>query len=314
MAILITGGSGFIGLKLSKTLLEKGHQVILFDIVPPEKEVKEARQWSFVKGNISNWAEVCNVVRDWKVEHIFHLAAMLSAQCEANPWSAFQVNGLGTYHVLEASRLFGVKKVIFTSSMGSYGPVPGGVVNDETVQRPQIMYGVTKVLGELLGLYYNRRFGIDFRGIRFPQLIGPGIKSEGYGQYNPKMVESAIQGVPFQAWVTQETSIPIMYIKDAVRCLLELFEADENKIKTRIYNVGQILPSPTAGDLLEEIKKHLKDVSITFNPDPNIMEATKAIPKQLDDQKARVEWGWTLHYGLKEMVEDFIKEFNLNLS
>jgi threonine 3-dehydrogenase len=314
MAILITGGSGFIGLKLSKALLERGNQVILFDIIPPDKEVKEARQWSFVKGNISNWAEVCNVVRDSKVEHIFHLAAMLSAQCEANPWAAFQVNALGTYNVLEASRLFGVKKVIFTSSMGAYGPVPSGVVNDETVQRPQIMYGVTKVFGELLGLYYHRRFSIDFRGVRFPQLLGPGIKSEGYGQYNPKMVESAIQGISFQAWVTQETSIPMMYIKDAIRCLLELFEADGDKIKTRIYNVGQILPSPTAGDLLKEIKKHFHDVSITFKPDPKVMEVNKTLPRQLSDEEARAEWGWLIHYGLKEMVEDFIKEFGHNLS
>lgn len=307
MAILITGGSGFIGLKLSKALLERGNQVILFDIVPPEKEIKEVRQWSFVNGNISNWAEVCNVIRDWKIEHIFHLAAMLSAQCEANPWAAFQVNALGTYHILEASRLFGVKKVIFTSSMGTYGVIPGGVVNDETIQRPPIMYGVTKVFGELLGLYYHRRFGIDFRGVRFPQLLGPGVKSEGYGQYNPKMIESAIRGIPFEAWVTKETSIPIMYIKDAIRCLLELFEADERKIKTRVYNVGQITPPPTAGDLLEEIRKHIPNVPITFKPDSKAMEVLSTVPKQLDDQKARIEWGWFIYYGLKEMVEDFIK-------
>jgi len=311
MVILITGGSGFIGSELSKDLLQKGHQVVLFDMIPPEKEKKEE---TFVRGNISNWAEVINAVRDYKVEHIFHLAAMLSAQCEANPWAAFQVNALGTYHVLEASRLFGVKKVIFTSSMGAYGEVPQGVVYDETIQRPQTMYGVTKVFSELLGLYYHRRFGIDFRGVRFPQLIGPGIKSEGYGQYNPRMIESALRGIPFEAWVTKETSIPLMYIKDAIRSLEELFEADESKIKTRIYNVGQITPSPTAGDLLEEIKKHFKDVSITFNPDPKAMEVLKTIPKQLYDQEARIEWGWSIHYGLKEMVEDFVKEFKPNLS
>ena len=306
MVILITGGSGFIGSELSKDLLQKGHQVVLFDMIPPEKEKKEE---TFVRGNISNWAEVINAVRDYKVEHIFHLAAMLSAQCEANPWAAFQVNALGTYHVLEASRLFGVKKVIFTSSMGAYGDVPGGIVWEETIQKPQTMYGVTKVFSELLGLYYHRRFGIDFRGIRFPQLIGPGIKSEGYGQYNPKMIDSALKGIPFEAWVSEETSLPIMYIKDAIRCLLDLFEANESKVKTRVYNVGQILPSPTAGDLLEEIKKHFPDVSIIFKPDPKAMEVLKTIPRQLDDQKARAEWGWSIQYGLKEMVEDFIKEF-----
>ena len=308
MTILITGGSGFIGLELSRLLAAKGRQVVLFDIAPPEKGRGEGA--TFVRGNISDWPEVINVVRDWKVEHVFHLAAMLSAQCEANPWAAVQVNGLGTYHILEASRLFGVKKVIFTSSMGAYGVIPDGMVKDDTVQRPQIMYGVTKVFGELLGLYYHQRFGIDFRGVRFPQLVGPGIKSEGYGQYNPRMIESALRSIPFEAWVTEEISIPMMYIKDAVRCLLELFEADEGKIKTRVYNVGQILPSPTAGDLLDEIKKHVRQVAITFKPDPRAMGVLKSLPKRLDDHEARVEWGWAIQYGLKEMVADFIEEFN----
>jgi threonine 3-dehydrogenase len=312
MQILITGGSGFVGLELSKILMEKGHRVILFDIASPDFEKIKGLKPKFVKGNISDWAEVLNVFRDDKVDHVFHLAAMLSAQCEANPWAGLQVNALGTYHVLEASRLFGAKKFIFSSSMGSYGDVPGGIVNEDTVQRPRILYGVTKVFGELLGLYYCRKFGIDFRGIRFPQLIGPGIKSEGFGQYNPKMIESAIRGVPFEAWVTREASIPLMYIKDAIRSLLELFEADENKIKTRVYNVGQILPSPTAGDLLEEIKKHIPKVSVTFNPDPKAMEANKTLPKQMSFGEAQSEWGWSIRYGLKETVEDFIKEFAQN--
>jgi len=306
MAILITGGSGFIGSELSKDLLQKGHRVVLFDMVLPDKE---RSQEIFVRGNISNWAEVINIVQQYHIEHIFHLAAMLSAQCEANPWAAVQVNGLGIYHLLEAARLFGVKKIIFTSSMGAYGLVPQGIVNDETIQRPQTMYGVTKVFGELLGLYYHQRFGNDFRGIRFPQLVGPGIKSEGYGQYIPKMIEAALKGIPFEAWVNPETSIPIMYIKDAIRCLLELFEADERQIKTRVYCVGQIVPSPTAGNLLEEIRKNVKDVSITFKPDSRAMEVLRSIPRKLDDQNAQAEWNWSIHYGLKEMVEDFIKEF-----
>jgi nucleoside-diphosphate-sugar epimerase len=123
------------------------------------------------------------------------------------------------------------------------------------------------------------------------------------------MIESAIRGVPFEAWVTEETSIPMMYIKDAVRCLLDLFEADEGKIKTRVYNVGQILPSPAAGALLREIKKHIPQVAITFKPDPRAMEVLRSLPERLDDREARAEWGWSIRYGLKEMVEDFIREF-----
>ena len=105
-----------------------------------------------------------------------------------------------------------------------------------------------------------------------------------------------------------------MYIKDAIRCLLELFEANQSKVKTRVYNVGQIFPSPTAEDLLEEIRKYFPNAQITLNPDPKAMDILKTIPKKLDDREARIEWGWSIRYGLKEMVEDFIKGLNPNFS
>jgi nucleoside-diphosphate-sugar epimerase len=127
------------------------------------------------------------------------------------------------------------------------------------------------------------------------------------------MIESAIRGSPFEAWVTEDASIPLMYIKDAIRFLVELFEADKDRIKTRVYNSGQILPPLTAGDLFREIKKHIPDALITFKPDPVAIEALKALPRLLDDRGARTEWNWSLRYDLKEMVEDFIRDFDHRL-
>ena len=307
MAVLITGGSGLVGLELGRTMARKGRKVILFDVVPPEKG--DTGGATFVKGNIADWPEVLNAVRDGKVTRIFHLAAMLSAQCEANPWAAMQVNASGMYNILEASRLFGVKQVVFASSQGIFGAgIPDGVAYDDTPPKPRIIYGVTKIFGEHLGRYYQNKFGLDFRGVRYAQVMGVGIKSQGYSQFYPRMIESAIKGIHFEVQVPEDTSVPLIYVKDAVRFLIELSEANEDRIKTRVYNGGQILPAPSAGDLAKEVKRQIPGAQITFKPDQAAINGIAGLPRLLDDAGARTEWNWSFRYGLKEMVEDFIKE------
>lgn len=164
MAVLVTGGEGFIGSALVKKLLDRGEKVVIFDIQTGESFMKGKKTIS-IKGDITNWHEVLNVVQEYKIKNIFHLAAMLSSPSEDNPWASINLNAIGTFHVLEADRLFQVKKVIFTSSMAVYnGLSPDTIVTDDTMQRPPIIYGVAKVFSELLGLYYHKKFGIDFRG------------------------------------------------------------------------------------------------------------------------------------------------------
>jgi nucleoside-diphosphate-sugar epimerase len=262
-----------------------------------------------VKGDITNWPEVLNVIQQNKIDTIFHLAAILSAISEENPWASININAFGTFYVLEAARLFNVKKVVFTSSMGVYGVTQDTIVMEDTIQRPSIIYGVTKVFSELLGLYYHTKFGIDFRGVRFPQLIGPGVKTMGFGQYNPWLIEAAIKGEPFEVWVPEDTVIPLMYIKDAIRSLIMLNDAPEDRVKTRVYNLGQITPPPTAKDLVDTVKKYYPNAQIVFNPDPKAVNVLKTIPKTIKGDIAEQEWGWRIEYSLNNMIKDFIEEF-----
>ena len=309
MAILITGGCGFIGVNLARTFLEKGAEVVIFDIAPEDQlpgYLKNVVQ--YIKGDITNWVEVINAVRDYKVKDIFHLAGMLSAPSEANPWQAYRINVGGTFHVMEASRLFGVNKVIFSSSMGVYGATSDVIISDATSQEPSIMYGVTKVFDELLGRYYQRRFGIDFRGVRFPQLIGPGVRSGGFGQYNPGMIQAAAFGDPYEVWVPEDTILPLLYIKDAIQSLVSLYDADASVIKTRVYNLGQITPSPTAKELAGIVKKNVPGAKISFKPDPKAVEVLKTVPEKIDGSNAANEWGWQIKFSAEEMVKDFLKE------
>jgi threonine 3-dehydrogenase len=310
MAILITGGAGFIGRQTAKELSGRGETVVLFDRVEADPvEVAGGGSVTSVRGDMTNWSEVMNVVREHKIDAIFHMAALLSAPSEANPQASVNTNAFGTYYILEASRLFNIRKVIFTSSMGVYNVTQETIVTEDTPQRPAIMYGVTKVFGELLGLYYVRKFGLDFRGLRFPQLIGPGVRSAGFGQYAAKMIEAAILGEPFEVWAPEETVIPLMYIKDAIRSLVMLYDAPEEKIKTRVYNVGQIMPPPTARDLAAIVKGYFPDARISFKPDPNAVAVLQMIPRIIKGDRAEQEWGWAVSYSIEETVKDFMADF-----
>jgi threonine 3-dehydrogenase len=309
--VLITGGAGFIGIELTNSLMAEGHRIVIFDLKPPETLLHGSGAVSFVSGDITNFSQVLNAVRDFKPKVIIHLAAILSAPSENNPWASISVNGMGTYHILEAARLFDSKRVILTSSLAVYVNPERKieVVTEDTPQRSVLIYGVTKVFSELLGLYYHKKFGIDVRGIRLPVLIGPNVNSPGFGQYNSRLVEAAILGEPFEVTVPEDTVVPLLYVKDALRSLVMLNNAPEAGLKTRIYNVGQIMPPPRTLDLVNAVRKHYPDAKISFNPDPLTTEVNKNTPREIRCDEARNEWGWNVSYSLDDMVKDFITTF-----
>jgi threonine 3-dehydrogenase len=309
MPVLITGGAGLIGSDLARTFLSRGVKVVILDISTNKTLQNEIPENLVqIKGDVSNWPEVLETVKKHEIDTIFHLAARLTVASESNPWACVNVNAVGTFNVLEAARLFGVRKFLFTSSIGSYGVTADTVVTEDTIQRPTNIYGVTKVFGELLGQYYCKKFGLDFRGLRFPQIVGPGVVADGIGQYNPKLIEAAILGRPFEAWVPEDTIMPMIYIKDAIDSLLMLHDAQEDRLITRIYGTGQILPAPTAKELVQEVKKHYPHANITFNPTPAAMSILENIPRFIEGDRALKEWGWKPKYSLENMVADFIDE------
>ena len=314
MTILITGGAGFIGAELAKVYLGRGEKVVIFDQKIDGLSPAGAPDLTLIKGDITNLSEVLNAISRHAVDTIFHLAAILSAVAEENPWAAININGMGTYNILEAARLFGVRKVIFSSSMGVYTVAPETMVTEKTCQKPTLIYGVTKVFGELLGLYYHRKFSLDFRGIRLPQLIGPHVKTMGFGQYNALMIEAAIKGDPFAIWAPPETVLPLLYTKDAIRSLIELSDADPQNLATRVYNIGQIMPPPTAADVLAEVKKHFPWAAIDFRPDPAAAVGLATIPDIISGEEAEREWGWCVEFSLAEAIQDFIEAYNLPMT
>jgi len=306
MPKLITGGMGFIGTYLAHALLAKGEEVVLFDVISNSPLIQDIKnKVKIVQGDLSSWAEVMEVVKQYKIDGIYHTGALLSASAEEKPITAYNVNAGGTFNVLEAARLFNIKRVVYTSTIASYG-LGLNTVDEDTIQMPISMYGVTKVFSERLGEYYHRKFGVDFRAVRLPSVIGPGRGGGGASAYSTLMISEPALKKPYKVYVEEDVIMPLLYIKDGVECLIRLYEADNARLKRRVYCIAGF--SPTAKEIYVAVKKALPNANIKFKPDRELTEIVRSWPKYLRETKAFEDWGWKTKFHLKETVEDFIKE------
>jgi len=292
-------------------LMEDGEEVVIFDVVSASTRlIKDIEhRVKIVRGDLTNWAQVLDVVKDNEIESIYHLGALLTPACEASPAAAYATNLGGTYHVLEAARLFNVDSLIFTSSIATYGPDAPPVVNEDTIQRSTTIYGIVKVASEQLGEYYHRRYGVNFRSVRYPLLVGPG-RTVGISRYATEMIQVPALGHAYQAYVEESLKMPVMYVNDAAWCLVCLNRASESSLKRRIYNVGgNFLSAREEADI---VKRHLPQAQIEFHPDETAMRLLNEFAREIDDSRARQEWGFSLRYNADDLVKHFISEIQAN--
>ena len=307
MVNLITGGTGFIGSHLALELHKRGEKVVLFDVKEECTIIKDIRDdISIIKGDLGSWPEVLHAVENNNVDTIFHTGSLLSASAEANPIAGHRVNANGTFTILEAARLFNVKKVIYTSTIASYGIDLPEFVDEDTIQRPRTMYGVTKVFSELLGEYYNVKFGIIFRSLRLPSVIGPGRGEGGLSAYSTLMISEPALGRPYTVPVKEDTVMAIQYIKDAVQALIMLRDAKAENLKRNTYNMAGFLPK--AIDIVNSVKNYVPDAKIVFAPDEKTVKIVDSWARTIHETRAKEEWGWEPRYFLDETVKDFIRE------
>jgi threonine 3-dehydrogenase len=311
MATLVTGGTGFIGVEVVRCLLDRGEtRPVVFSRNPSLTRLDDvADRVEVIRGDLGNFSHVLHAVKQAKPRVIYHLGAMLSVPSEADPAAALQANAMGTFHVLEAARLFEVPQVLFSSSIGVYGlDIQDTVISDTTLQRPQLFYGATKVFGEHMGLFYKRKYGLDFRGVRYPSIIGPGVRNPGVAQYTSWVIEACAGGRPFTMWVEPDTKVPIIYIREAAQAIVQLAEAPQAHIKTVNYLVDGVKPTPSAGELAAMVQAKVPGAQVDFKPDLELQRIAHASLRPLDDSRARQEWGWTPTYDLERIVEDFLQE------
>jgi len=317
MATMITGGAGFIGSCLAKLLIDEGERPVLFDIAPIQGPLTELDgRFIFERGSLAHLPVVMDCVERHAVDRIFHLGGMLSLPSENNPCGAFDANVVGTWNILEAARIKKMRQVVYGSTIATYSKdIQGDTIDDRTIQRPSSFYGVTKTFGELTGRWYQRRFGLDFRGVRLPSIVGPGAKTAHMSIYNAWAIEYSIKGLPYTLNCDPETRCPALYYKDAAMALKALASADPSRIRTRVYNIAGITPPFSASELVKVIVKRIPEAQLSFKPDSVVVGLLRELGAlNISDECARVEWGWQLAYPLDAMVDDFIGEFDRNRS
>ena len=315
MTVLITGGAGFIGAEVVRLLVERGDEDIhvAYRSGRLQRLSGVSEQVTLHPLDLADHDQIRQLVEATKPRAIYHLGAILSGPSEADPQASIQANAYGTHALLEAARLAGVEQFLFASSMGVYvgAEQAAGPITDHTVQRPDLIYGVTKVFGEQLGRYYRRVYGLDFRGIRYPAIVGPGVTTRSLGQYTSWVIEHPARGEPFTVWVEPETSFSLVYFKEAGQAMVQLADTPRDAIQTVNYNLDGIKPAPTAAQLADAVRAALPDAKIDFVPDPTIQKLF-AEHHPIDDSRAAAEWGWAPQFDHLAMVEDFLRELRDN--
>lgn len=307
--ILVTGAVGQIGSELTMALRKKyGNDNVLAcgRKTKPSETLCNSGPFEFI--DIAKRETVEKVVKDYDIDTIYNMAAMLSAVGEEHPILCWNVNINGLYNILEIAHEHEMNRIFVPSSIAVFGPeTPRKNTPQETVLKPRTMYGVTKVAGELLGDYYFKKFGIDIRGIRYPGIISSEtLPGGGTTDYAVEIFYEAIKNKKYTCFVKKDTVLPMMYMPDCIKATIDLMESDVSKLNHHCdFNLASM--SFSAGELAAEIKKHIHEFKCDYKPDFR-QAIADSWPQSIDDTVARKEWDWKPSYNLVSMTKDMLKK------
>ena len=298
--ILVIGASGQIGSELVDALADVHGEssIVAADLRAPAKPTRV----EFVVLDTLDGAMLREVVARHRIEQVYQLAALLSARGEAAPIATWTLNVNGLLNVLELAREGSVQRVFWPSSIAAFGPhSPRDRTPQSAVMDPGTMYGISKVAGERLCEYYFSRFGVDVRSVRYPGVIG-GAAPPGGGttDYAIEMFEAAKRGQAYRCFLAPDTRLPMIYMADALRAVLELMAADATRLQVRSsYNLAGC--SFTPAELQAAIRRHAPGFEVIYAPDFR-QAIADSWPRSIDDRDARRDWGWKPEFDFEHLV------------
>lgn len=313
--ILVIGSSGQLGTELVENLRQiyGVDNVLATDIRKPEQTAGP-----FETLDILDKENFKNIIQTFKPNQIYHLAALLSATAEQKPKLGWTLNMDGLFHVLDAAKEQDfIKKVYWPSSIAVFGPnTPRKNTPQHCIMDPNTIYGISKLAGERYCEYYNEKYGVDVRSLRYPGLIGyKSMPGGGTTDYAVSIYHEALLKKEYTSFLSESTYLPMAYMPDAIRATLEIMHTESKNVKVRSsYNLAGISFSPK--EITESIKASIPDFKINFAPDYR-QAIADSWPQSIDDSEAKKDWNWNLEYDLTKMSNDMLKnlanQYNVNI-
>lgn len=313
--ILVIGSTGQIGSELTRELrkIYGNDHVVAGYIKGAEPKGELLASGPSAEADVTNGEMIASVVKQYNIDTIYNLAALLSVVAESKPRLAWKIGIDGLWNILEVARENGC--AVFTpSSIGSFGPsTPKMMTPQDTIQRPRTMYGVTKVTTELLSDYYFNKYGVDTRAVRFPGVISyvtpPG---GGTTDYAVDIYYSAVRGERFVCPIKEGTLMDMIYMPDALKGAIDVMEADPSRLVHRnAFNIASLSFGPET--VYQAIKKYKPDFEMVYDVDPLKQSIAESWPDRLDDTCAREEWDWCPRYDLDAMTRDMLEKLAIKL-
>lgn len=306
---LVTGAGGLIGSTLVRHLLDCAQgTVVACDLATQPENLRGVMdRIDYARCDVSSFENVLRVVHAHHPTTIFHLGAMLGPDCELAPQAGIQANAMGTFHVLEAARLFGVTQVIYASSVTVFGGRwPQAKVDDMGLTRPDTVYGAAKLFAENLGAVYRRQHGLDFRSLRMPAVVGPAGRKLGFINYIGEAIEAAMDDRAYSLPVAPDTQVPVVTSAEMARAFVQLASAPHERMRTSNYLVLGATPKLSAQQLVQRLRDRFPRSQLDFQVNPAVQAVFNTMPQEFDDGCARTEWGWEPQHSLEDVIDAYV--------
>lgn len=306
-SILILGACGQIGTELTYALRDKygNENVIASDIREGNEDLMGSGPFEIL--DATDYDALEEVVAYYEIDEVYLMAAMLSATAEKFPMRAWNLNMNSLFNVLNLGKEKKIEKIFWPSSIAVFGlNTPKSDTPQSTIMEPSTVYGISKQSGERWCDYYYHKFGVDVRSVRYPGLISwKTMPGGGTTDYAVEIYHKALAEGKYSCFLKADTSLPMMFMNDAIRATLQIMDADSEQVKIRSsYNLSAMSFTPT--EIAGSIKKQIPNFEISYNPDFR-QAIADSWPSSIDDSSAKADWGWKAEFDLERTSETMLE-------